>query len=160
MSEIGAEGAGINAGAFMAQAISEGLGVTEARNALRAAGMRMSNATFSDMYAQVRDTIGNRDAVQALGDDAIPAGADYTEWTMGEGDQYASFVTSYVRVPGQDGIEPRYFIYTTDAPHTKQDAMDAAADQYGDENLADYPGAHGTYQGSVVTSMTRTVSVG
>lgn len=160
MSEIPLGEGPLNIGAFMAQAAGEGLGVTEARNALRAAGGAISNATFSAMYSEIRTSIAARDALQNIDYGSIPSGADYTEWTMGAEGDYATFVTSYVRVPGQSGVEERYFTYVTDQPHTPQEAIDAAADFYTNDQLTAESMAGGVYQGSMVTSMTITKGAG
>ena len=156
MSEFAGEGAGLNAGAFMAQAASEGMGVVEARTAMREAGLQMSNATFSSMYGEIRAAVGERDAIQSLDYGAIPPGDAYTGITMGEGGDFATFVTSYVRVPGQDAVETRYFTYVTGEPHSPQQAIDAAADFYTADDLTADSMAGGNYVGSVVTSMTQT----
>lgn len=157
MSEIFGEGAGLNAGAFMAGAIEEGLGVVEARDAMRAAGLSMSNATFSRMYADVRAAIGERDAIQGLNYDAIPGGDQWGEWAAGAAGDFATFVTSYVRRPGSPDVEERYYIHVTGQAHTPQEAIDAAADFYTNDNLTQESMRGGNYQGSIVTSMVRTV---
>lgn len=157
MSEFEALGEGLNAGAFMAQAAGEGLGVVEARNLMREAGLHMSNATFSSMYADVRSAIGERDAIQGLNYDAIPGGDAFSTWAAGAEGEFATFVTSYVRPVGTDELERRYYIHTTGAPHTPQEAIDAAQTFYTDVALAADSMARGNYQGSIVTSVTRTV---
>lgn len=156
MTDVPIEGPGLNAGAFMVEAAEQGMGVVEARTAMREAGLQMSNATFSRMYGEVRSTLANRDLVAGLDYGAIPPGDAFSTWTMGEGGQYATFVTSYVRVPGTREVEPRFFTFVTDEPHTPQDAIDAAADHYTNDALTAESMRGGVYQGSVVTSITRT----
>lgn len=157
MSDLFDAAASLDAGAFMAQAANEGLGVVAARNAMRESGISMSNATFSRMYGEIREAIAGRDALQGLDYGAIPPGETYTDWAVGAEGDYATFVTSYVRVPGQSDLEQRFYIYRSDQPHTPQEAIDAAADQYTNTDLTRDSLAGGVYQGSVVTSMTRTV---
>lgn len=155
VSDLAGEGAGLNAGAFMVQAAEEGLGVVAARDAMRAGGLSMSNATFSRMYGEVRNTIANRDVIAGLDYGAIPPGDAYSTWTMGAGGDYATFVTSYVRAPGQAEVEERFFTFVTSDPHTPQEAIDAAADHYSNDAPMNDT-FKSIYQGSMVTSMTRT----
>lgn len=156
MSEFFEAGPGLNAGAFMAQAAAEGLGVVEARNAMRAGGLSMSNATFSAMYGEIRAAVGERDLLQGIDYGAIPGGEVYTDWTAGAEGDFATFVTSYVRVPGQSDVEERFYTYVTSDPHTPQEAIDAAAAFYTDDALVSDT-MKATYQGSMITSMTRTI---
>jgi hypothetical protein len=159
---IGAAEAGIQAltfspGAFISGAIAEGLGVTEARNLFRSYGMSMSNASFGQLYGQVRDAIGNRSDIAGLNYDAIPDGNVYTPWAAGTPDRYATFVQTFVRDPGSS--EPRTIFTTvvTDEPHTPGFAEQQAQDE------AEAAAAEGgSFAGqvvlaSVITSMTRTV---
>lgn len=155
MTDLPIEGAGLNAGAFMAQAANEGLGVVAARTAMREAGLQMSNATFSQMYGEIRAAVAGRDAIAGLNYDAIPGDDAFTTWRVEDGGGYATFVTNYVRVPGQRGVEPRYYTYVTDQPHTPQEAIDAAADHFTNDALTTDTLRGGIYQGSVVTSVTR-----
>lgn len=157
MSEIPDVGVGLNAGAFMARAAAEGMGVVEARNAMRAGGLSMSNATFSRMYGEIRTAVSERDALQGLNYGAIPPGDVFTDWAAGAGGGYATFVTSYVRMPGSDDVQERFFTYTSTDPHTPQEAVDAAQAFYTDEALTVDSMQGGIYQGSMVTSVTRTV---
>lgn len=157
MSPAGEPGPGFNAGAFMAEAISEGLSARQAIVRFREAGMAMSNQAFRSMYAQVRDVIGRRDVLGALDYSAIPGPEVYGTVTLGQGDRYATYVTSYVRRLGERDLEPRWYTYVTDQPHTPGEAIQAARDWLTDQDLAQDSFSTGVYQGSVVTSMSKTI---
>jgi hypothetical protein len=155
MSELFAEGPGLNAGAFIARAIGEGMGVTEARNLMRASGLAMSNQTFSNMWGNIRESIGQGDVIAGLDYGAIPPSDLIRQWAVEAGGDYLTFVESQVRLPGTDTLQTRYYTYRTGQPHTPQEAIDAAADfmQQNDAAAVGYGG--GTYIGSYVTSFTR-----
>lgn len=156
MSEIFGEGVGLNAGAFMAGAIEEGLSARQAIIQFREAGLSMGNQSFRNMYAEIRDTIANRDAIAGLNYDAIPPGNVYGTWAADADGGYATFVTSFTRMPGETEMEQRFYIHTSADPHTPQDAIDAAAAHYTDDAIGSSGTPQGVYQGSIVTSMTRT----
>lgn len=155
MSEFFIEGEGINAGAFIARAIGEGIGVTAARDMLREAGLRMSNQTFSNMYGSIRDSIGTRDELAGIDYSQVPPEDRFRTWAAGSEGDYLSFVESQVRIPGTDQLDTRYFTFRTAEPHTLQDAIDAAADFYTDNEAAAIGYGGGTYLGSYVTSVAR-----
>lgn len=160
MSEFLTEGPGLNAGAFMAGAIEEGMSARQAITAFREAGLSMGNQSFRNMYAEIRDTIANRDAVAGLQYDALPPGDSYGVWAADAEGGYATFVTSFTRMPGEVEMEQRFYIHTSADPHTPQDAIDAAAAHYTDDAVGTAGTPQGTYQGSIVTSMTRTRGTG
>lgn len=156
MSDTAGGGEPFNVGSFIAQAIDEGLSMRAARDLFRAQGMQMANQSFASMYAQVRDAIGEREAIQGIDYEAIPDPAVYGRWSAGRGDQFATFVTSYVRPLGERDVEERFYLHLTDDPHTAADAVRAAERFYTDEALVGDSLQGGVYQGSVVTSMVRT----
>lgn len=156
MTDLPIEGGDFNVGAFLTGAIEEGLSARQALIRFREAGMRMSNESFRQLYAETRDIIGDRDYLAALDYDAIPEGEQLGTWAMGEGGQFATFVTSFVRRVGERELEQRYYTFITDEPHTAADAIAAAQDFYTDEALVGDSFGGGVYQGSVVTSMTQT----
>lgn len=158
MSDLDPDAPGFSVGGFLTSAIDEGWSARRAIAEFRQAGMAMSNQTFRSMYAAARDALANRDQIAALDYDAVPAGDVFTTWAAGEPDQYASFVESFVRMPGEREVESRFYTHVTAEPHTPQEAIDAAASYYTDESLPTNGTPQGTYQGSVVTSMTRTVA--
>jgi len=157
VSEILGALANFDPGAFIAGAIQEGLGVTEARNLFRSYGMSMGNGPFGQIYGQIRSAMSQQIQNVGLTYDAIPPGEVYTPWAAGTPDQFASFVQTYTRAKGSDEIQTHFTTYVTADPHTPQDAIDFA--QQESEAAA---AAGGTFEGqttlaSVVTSMTRTV---
>lgn len=155
MSDIGAAGEALSPGAFIVQAVNEGLSMRQAVAGFREAGFEMGNQAFRQMFGEIREAVGNRDVIAGLDYGAIPPADAYSTWAAGDEGQYATFVTSYTRMPGTVEIEPRYYTYVTDEPHTPQEAVDAAAGFYtGDQGQPGYQ--QGVYQGSVITSMTRT----
>lgn len=158
MSELGAVGPNLDPAAFVRGLIEEGIGVTEGRDLFRSYGMAMSNARFSSLYGEIRSTIANREALQALDYSLVPDAARFNAWAAGEPDRYATFVQVHVTMPGESEIQMRPFVHITDQPHTPQEAVDAAMSEA--EQLA---AAGGTFQGQTViggtvTSMTRTVA--
>lgn len=160
MSEIGPAGEAFNVASFLAQAMDEGMSMRSARQAFRDAGMRMSNQSFASMYAEVRDAIGGREAVQGLDYSAIPPAEAFTTWAAGDAERFSTFVTSFVRRTGEREMEPRYYTYTTDRPHSPEEAVQAAADFLTDNDLVRDSFGNGIYQGSVVTSVTHTRAKG
>lgn len=145
-----------NIGSFLGKAVGEGLSARQAIAEFREAGMQMSNQTFRSLYSSARDALANHDAIAALDYDAIPPGDAFTDWAAGEGGNYATFIESFVRMPGEREVESRFFTHVTSEPHTPQEAIDAAAAIYGDEGDGTGPAYGAVYHGSVVTSVTRT----
>lgn len=156
MTDLPVEGEPFNVGTFISGAIDEGLSQRSALRLFREQGMRMADRTFGALWNEIRDTIGGREVLQGIDYSAIPTADVYGTWAAGEGGQFSTFVTSYVRRVGERGVEERFYTYTTDQPHAPQEAIDAARDQYTDEGLASDSFGGGIYQGSVVTSMVRT----
>jgi hypothetical protein len=147
-------------GSFIAGAIGEGMGVTEARNLFRSYGMSMGNDAFGQLFGQVRAAIGDRSAIAQLSYDSIPPGEAYTEWAAGQPDRYATFVQTFTREPGTNDVLTHFNTYVTDVAHSPQEAIDWAQQE---SEAAAAEG--GTFSGqvtlaSVVTSMTRTVQRG
>lgn len=155
MSEIFGAGEGLNAGAFIARAIGEGMGVAESRTLMRSYGLQMSNQTFSNMWGEIRDAIGSRDVIASMDYGSLPSPDAFRTWAAGSQGDYITFVESQVRLPGTDVLETRYYTHRTADPHTPQTAIDAAADFYtANQDVAlGYGG--GTYLGSYVTSFAR-----
>ena len=156
MTDLPIEGEAFNVGSFISEAIDSGLSMRRAREQFRAAGMRMSNESFAQLYSEIRDTIGGREVLQGIDYNAIPDADIYGTWAMGEGGRFSTFVTSYVRRIGERNVEQRFYTYTTDQPHSPQEAIDIARDQLTNQDLAADSFGGGIYQGSVVTSMVRT----
>lgn len=158
MSDAGGAGFG-PVGAFIRSAISEGLGVTAARNAMREAGIgRMNNTTFGQIYGQIRDTIGARSAIAALDYSVLPPAGAYSEWAAGTSGRYASFVDVHVREIGSQQTGRKWFQHVTDFPHTPQEAIDAAmASVMGGTETGLTPSGE-VIIGATITSLTRTVA--
>lgn len=155
MSEFEALGPGLNAGAFIAGAINEGLGVTEARDLMRSYGLSMSNQTFSNLWADIRGAIGERDELAGLDYNRIPDPATFQQWAAGAEGDYITFVQAEVRIPGTDELQPRYYTHRTADPHTPQDAVDAASEFFIDNQDTAIGYGGGTFMGAFVTSVAR-----
>lgn len=160
MSEIFAEGPGLNAGSFIAKAIEEGMSARQAISLFRDAGMKMGNQAFRSLYANVRDTLADRDQIAGLNYDAVPPGEAFGTWAADAEGGFATFVTSFTRMPGEVEMESRFYIHVSDESHTPQEAIDAAAAHYTDDAVGSSGTPQGVYQGSVVTSVTRTSGTG
>ncbi len=157
MTDIG-PGPG-NIGGFIRQAITEGLGVTEARNLFRETGVgRMSNAAFGQLYGQVRAAIGQRDVLAGIDYNALPPGDAYTPWAAGRADRYASFVEVQVREIGTREVTSRFHQFVTNAPHTPQEAVDAAMQVVSNGSEDGTTPSGEIVLAGFVTSMTRTVA--
>lgn len=156
MSDLGDGAPGFSVGGFLSQAVEEGWSARRAIAEFRDAGMRMSNESFRSMYNNARDALANRDVIAGLDYNAIPSHDVFTPWAAGEEGNYATFVESFVRLPGEREVESRFYVHVTADPHTPQDAIDAAAAIYTDESLPTGGTPQGSYVGSVVTSVTRT----
>ncbi len=148
---------GFNAGAFIGNMIENNVGVTAARNAMRAAGMKMSNAAFSSLYGQIREAIGAREGLQGLDYESLPSGETYSTWTAGRGDQYATFVTTWVRPIGERDASPRYFYHLTNEPHTPAEAVRVAQSSLAQAAEAEHGDSDIMIIGSLVTSINRTL---
>lgn len=157
MSDLLGEGLGFNVGAFAAKAIDEGMSSNAFRAALRDEGVTMSNQSMRSIYNQVRDAVAGRDVIANLPYDALPPSEAYTDWAAGAEGRYATFVQSFTRMPGERELEPKFFQYVTDEPHTPQEAIDAAAAHYTSDATSTGGTPKGSYISSVVTSMTRTI---
>lgn len=160
MSEFLTEGPGLNAGSFVAKAIEEGLSMRKTVDLLRESGMKMGNQAFRSLYANVRDTIADRDQIAGLNYDAVPPAEAFGTWAADAEGGFATFVTSFTRMPGEVEMEQRFYIHVSDDPHTPQEAIDAAAAHYTDDAVGSSGTPQGVYQGSVVTSVTRTRGTG
>ncbi len=156
MSDIPGEGPGFSVGAFLQGAVEEGWSARRAIAEFRSAGMSMGNEAFRSMYASARETLAGRDALAGL-DYNAPIPTDVmVPWAAGEEGNFASFVTSYVRMPGTTDIEERFFTHVTDTPHTPQEAIDAAAAYLTGDALPTNGTPQGVYVGGVLTSTTYT----
>lgn len=142
---------------FIAGMIEEGIGVTAGRNMVRDAGFQISNEAFGNLYGQVRFALGDREIIQGLNYDQVPPSDVYSTWRAGRGDQYATYVTSYVRPVGERDIEERFYFHLSDDPHTPQEAIDAAQAHLTGDRAATSGSDPIVLVGSVVTSVNRTI---
>lgn len=155
MSDIG-DATNLSLGAFIRQAIGEGMGVTEARNTMRDLGVgSLSNEAFGELYGEIRAAIGQRSALAGLDYEAIPGADVLVPWSAGNRERYATFVEVFVREQGTRVVTSRFHTHISDAPHTPQEAVDAAI-----QTLADAARDEGTDFDAVVltgmvTSMTK-----
>lgn len=157
MSNLG-DDTRLSISAFIRAAIGEGMGVTQARNALRSSGAgRMGNAEFGQLYGQIRDAVGMRSSVAQLDYDALPPGEAYSTWAAGEAGRYASFVEVYVRPMGARDVTSKWYQHVTTEPHTPQSAIDAAIDVIMGGSQSGLTPSGEVIVGAAVTSITRTV---
>lgn len=148
----------LSVGGFIRQAIGEGLGVTAARNLFRSQGVgAMSNAAFGQLYGQIRTALGGRDQIAALDYNALPDAGVYTPWAAGEADRYATFVEVAVREVGSRTITSKFHTHVSDAPHTPQEAVEAAVATITAGNESGVTPSNEVVLDATVTSMTRTV---
>ena len=147
----------LSVGAFIRQAIGEGLGVTAARSLMRDQGIgRMSNATFGQLFHNIEAAVGERGVIESLDYRVLPPPDVYSTWAAGPGNRYASFVETFIRQQGSRDVSSRWYTYTTDTPHTPQEAIDKARMSMlvePDETMTIYGDV---VLDSVVTSMART----
>lgn len=156
MSDLGPD-VPLPVSAFIRQAVGEGLGVTAARNLMRSEGIgAMSNATFGQLYAQIRAAVGDRDVIAALDYNVLPTPDVYSTYSMGPGGQYASFVETFIRPIGEREVTSRWYTYVTDGPHSPQAAVDAAMIAMDVEAGSGFTPYGDVVVGSVVSSMART----
>lgn len=148
----------VDPAAFIVQGLEEGLSGNAILRGLQEAGAGMNRGTFFQMVGEIRGAIGAREELQGLDYGAIPEGSSYSTWRAGAGDQYATFVTSYVRPVGSLDIEQRYYTHITNDPHSPQDAIDAAQDFLDRGNEQGSGPSADTTMGSVITSINRTVA--
>ena len=146
----------LSVGAFVRQAIGEGMGVTEARSLFRQQGIgEMSNEAFGQLFGQVRAAVGRESALAGIDYNAIPPTDVYTDWAAGEAGRFSSFVEVYVREPGTRSVSSRFYNYVTDGPHSPQEAVDAAMQVMSDAAADQGTDFDAVVLGGVVSSMTR-----
>ena len=126
-----------NPAGFLVDAWERGLSGRAALQEFRDAGGAMRDSYFRDLYAQVGDTLARAGDAAALPLDEIPAANQYATWSMGAGGEYATDVTVMFRDQDTGLIGTKNYTYVTADPHTPGEAHMAAADDYGDPDVAD-----------------------
>lgn len=158
MSDLGGDGFG-GIGAFIRQAIGEGRSLTSTRAAFREAGLgAMSNATFGQLFGQVRAAMGAAGELADIAYDLVPDPNMLTPWAAGTGGKFSSFVEVLVREPGSRDVSSRFHQYVTSDPHSPQEAVDAAMDVITQASMNQGTDFEAVVLDGIVTSMTRTVA--
>lgn len=128
-----------NPAGFAAYHVSIGSSAREALADYRAQGGTTGDAAWFRMYGQVSDTLFRTADQAALDPTQLPAASDYSTWTMGAGNQYATQV-KVLTVDVETGLASTVeFTHISNDPHTPAEAEQAAIDMYSaDDNAAKY----------------------
>ena len=128
-----------NPAGFIAYHVSIGSSASEALREWRDLGGTSGDAKWFQLYGQVTDTMMRTPDMAALDPASLPSAADYGEWSMGRGGQYATQV-NVTYIDEETGLRAQQpFTYITDEPHTPEEAEAAAVDEYGsEENTEQY----------------------
>lgn len=147
-----------NPAGFMAYHVSIGSSAREALREWRSLGGTFTDAKWFQQYGQVTDTIMRTTDVAALEPGQLPSAADYGEWSMGRGGQYATQV-NVTYIDEETGLRSQLpYTYITDEPHTPDEATEAAIDEYGADDNASRYGQ--TITGAFVTHVWTTTPFG
>lgn len=143
--------------AFMAvrSGIESGMSATSSLRAFREMGGRIGNERWYALYGDVRSAVGNREGIQSMLYDSIPQAAQMTDWAAGEAGQQATFVQTYLQVPGERSPRTSFYIHVTDNPHTPQEAINAAQGSIAEGQRTGTGPVGEVMLGSVITSVAR-----
>lgn len=144
-----------NPAGFMASKINEGVSANQALSDFREAGGSFRRQDWLRGYAGVRDTLTSRPEIAGIDPTSVPEAAQYGEWAMGRGGQFATQVQIQVmdRESGIVGSAP--FTYITDEPHTPEEAVAAGMDLYTNDEAAQRYGQR--VMGGLPSAMWQTV---
>lgn len=128
-----------NPAGFIAYHLSIGSSARESLAEWRSLGGSAGNQAWYRLTGQIADTINRTADMAALDPSSLPSSADYGEWSMGRGGQYATQV-SVTAIDQETGLlSTSQYTYVTDEPHTPEEAEMAALDEYGtDDNASRY----------------------
>jgi len=144
-----------NPAGFIANAINEGTSARQALADWRDLGGTSADAQWYRMYGQVTDTLLRTGDLAALDPAALPSAADYGEWAMGQGGEFATQVKVMVTDINDGTTTLLDYTHITVDPHTPEDAMAAAILDYGySDTLSLYDQS---LQGAFVTHVWQTV---
>lgn len=128
-----------NPAGFIVDAVSRGVGSTDALAEYREAGGEIRTQSWFRLYGEVTDTLARSESAAALNPFQLPDPNTYATWTMGRGGQYATQVQVFFRDVDTGLIGSSQYTYVTDEPHTPAEAEAAAFDEYSDpDNASDY----------------------
>lgn len=147
-----------NPAGYVKAAINEGWSASEALTTYRADGGEVGNGTWYRLYGEVGAALDRAGVAAGLDPFQIPAGADYSVWSVNGPQQYATQVNVLTRDKTTGVVGARQFTYMTAVPHAPGEAELAAFDQFTDEDLTDVGGslADLVALGTVVTNIYRT----
>lgn len=148
-----------NIAGFIKGLIDEGVGPTEGRQLYRDAGGRVGNDAWSRLYGETYDALQRSTTAGALDLDTLPSPEQYATWSMGRGNRYATQVNLFTRDTGSNDVGKMNYTYITDAPHTPQEAIDAAWDQFfsADQLAVEGSGAGQVPLGATIQNVYQTV---
>lgn len=144
-----------NPAGFIAYGLSVGKSGNEILREWRDLGGSSGNESWRRMVGSIADTINRTDDMAALDPGALPTAADYGEWQMGRGGQYATQVAVTARDDETGLLTTSQYTYVSNEPHTPDEAVEAAMDEYG---ISDNAAAYGQdVLGAFVTHVWQTV---
>lgn len=129
-----------NPAGFIANAIGEGTNATQALNQFRDAGGSFTTASWYKLYGEVGDSLERQATAAGINPYALPNAADYGEWSMGAGGDYATSINVFFRDRDTGMIGSKQYDYISDDAHAPADAAAAAWDDYGDPDNANLYG--------------------
>lgn len=136
-----------NPAGYIRGLLSEGIGPTAGLRAFREAGGAIQDGRWFDLYGVVGDTAARVPASLALDPYNVPGPADFENWRMGKGGQYATQVEVTVRDRDTGDYFTKQHTYITDQPHTPAEAESDAFDVFGD------PDSESTYGETVLGAL-------
>jgi len=147
-----------NPSGFIRALQAEGEGPTAGLRIFRDAGGKIQDSRWFDLYRQVADTLAR--IPQSLGLDpySVPGPGEYTQWSLGRGNQFMSRVEVKVLDRDTGDYYTKWHTYVTDEPHTMVEAEDDAFAMFGDPDTENAYGE--TVMGALTVTMAKTVPYG
>lgn len=135
--------------------IESDMSATASLKAFRAGGGRIGNERWYSLYGDIRAAMGNREQLQGISYGQVPAYDQMTSWAAGTAGQQATFVQTFLQVPGERGTRTSFFIHVTGDPHTPQEAIEAAQRSIAEGQRTGSGPVGEVMLGSVITSVAR-----
>ena len=110
------------------RAVSEGVGVTASRNALRAGGLRFSNAAYSQAHAVAQRIATVRNLERAAVLTSRPGAARIVRGPWGGSDRFGQMIAVRVRDLATGSGQTWNVLVSGDRLLTRQTAIDAAVE--------------------------------
>ena len=155
MTDLSPIGAELSPASFIGSMISADMTATAGLQYWRDVGGSIRTQTWYDLWGEIRGAISGREGLQAVAGEAFPPASVTSTWAAGQPGQFSSRVQTYIAVPDQRELEVRWFTYTTEGPHTAEEAL-AVANDHLDQGLRTGTPIPGERRlGSVLTSYSR-----